>query len=293
MTVAGVGCNDDQQTAPTIVHVGTVAITKDDVKRAARSEREEVAHGRLSAEAARRRALRGLVQAAWIKQEAQRLAVPNASKETAADLLDAFHREAVRAERPLLKTSAVAYYKANKEQYRKPKSRFLDIVRTETRASAVAAKRALDNGRSWPEVVARYSRDPEARKARSGTTGLIEGEWTVPIGPAIFQAPLHQNVGPVQAEDGWAVFRVRSAYPGRQLSFAESREDVESFRLQARRHAIDVVNAGLIDRYKPATRCAPAIGLPECKDGPSMGPHLIADRTNLIIQGGTAYHSHG
>jgi parvulin-like peptidyl-prolyl isomerase len=98
------------------------------------------------------------------------------------------------------------------------------LIETKNRAAAEAARRELEEGRPWPEVVRAYSR----REETWDKAGVIPAPLVydgMPASEAVFATPAGEYTEPVPANDGirWHIYRVDKVVHGRTDSFEEAR----------------------------------------------------------------------
>jgi foldase protein PrsA len=156
------------------------------------------------------------------------------------------------------------YYRRNKAELVVPDRRDLHIVITPTRARAMAAKAALEDGRSWKSVATEYSvhisrqqggRVKDARKGPS-ETGL---------GATIFAAKRGELIGPVKDDDTWAVFVVRGIKPSYQPTLEQAQDEiVEHLRTAREKRALDAY----AEKYRDKTTCLAGYTISACGNGP-------------------------
>jgi foldase protein PrsA len=162
-----------------------------------------------------------------------------------------------------------AYYDKNKKRFAQPERRDLLVVLTKTKAKAEQAKRALDNGQSWKQVVKQYSID-EASKAQGGKLPAVaRGQNEKALDDAIFAARKGQVEGPVKTQFGWEVFEVTKITPASQQTLKESEETIRNLlRSQGQQKALDSFIKDFREDYKNDTDCADDFRVAECKNAP-------------------------
>jgi foldase protein PrsA len=162
-----------------------------------------------------------------------------------------------------------AYYDKNKKRFAQPERRDLLVVLTKTKAKADQAKKALDNGQSWKQVVKRYSID-EASKAQGGKLPAVsKGQNEKALDEAIFGARKGKVEGPVKTQFGWYVFEVQKVTPASQQSLEESKETIRNLlRSQGQQKALDSFIKDFRENYKDDTECADDYRVAECKNAP-------------------------
>jgi foldase protein PrsA len=161
------------------------------------------------------------------------------------------------------------YYDKNKKRFAQPERRDLLVVLTKTKAKADQAKKALEDGQSWKQVVKRYSID-EASKAQGGKLPAVsKGQNEKALDEAIFGARKGEIEGPAKTQFGWYVFEVRKVTPASQQSLEESKETIRNLlRSQGQQKALDSFIKDFRENYKDDTECADDYRVAECKNAP-------------------------
>jgi foldase protein PrsA len=161
------------------------------------------------------------------------------------------------------------YYEKNKQRFAQPERRDLLVVLTKTKAKAEQAKKALEDGQSWKQVVKKYSID-EASKAQGGKLPAVsKGQNEKAFDDAIFSASKGEIEGPVKTQFGWYVFEVQKVTPASQQSLEESRETIKNLlRSQGQQKALDTFIKNFREDYKDDTDCADDYRVAECKNAP-------------------------
>ena len=170
-----------------------------------------------------------------------------------------------------------AYYEKNKKRFAQPERRDLRVVLTKTEAKAEQAKKALESGDSFKQVVKKYSID-EASKSQGGRLPAVsEGQQEKAFDTAIFDAKKGEVEGPVKTQFGWYVFEVEKITKASQQTLEESKETIKNLlRSQRQQKAIDEFVKDFRQDYKDETDCADDYRVVECnnapKDGSDTGP---------------------
>jgi foldase protein PrsA len=162
-----------------------------------------------------------------------------------------------------------AYYEKNEKRFAQPERRDLLVVLTKTEAQADRAKNALQDGRSWKQVVKQYSID-EASKAQGGKQPAVtQGQQEKELDQAIFAARKGQLEGPIKTQFGWEVFEVEKITPASQQTLEESKETIRNLlRSQGQQKALDDFIKEFRENYKDDTDCADDYRVAECKNAP-------------------------
>ena len=164
-----------------------------------------------------------------------------------------------------------AYYNKNKKRFAQPERRDLLVVLTKTKAQAEKAKQALEDGKSWKQVVKQYSID-EASKAQGGKLpGVAKGQQEKALDDAIFAARKGEVRGPVKTQFGWQVFQVVKITPASQQSLDEAKGTIENLlRSQGQQKALDRFIKDFREQYKGDTKCADDFRVAECDNAPKQ-----------------------
>jgi foldase protein PrsA len=161
------------------------------------------------------------------------------------------------------------YYEKNEKRFAQPERRDLLVVLTKTEAQADRAKKALEDGQSWKQVVKQYSID-EASKAQGGKQPAVtQGQQEKELDEAIFAARKGELEGPVKTQFGWEVFEVEKITPASQQTLEESKETIRNLlRSQGQQKALDNFIKDFRENYKDDTDCADDYRVAECKNAP-------------------------
>jgi foldase protein PrsA len=161
------------------------------------------------------------------------------------------------------------YYEKNKKRFAQPERRDLRVVLTKTEAKAAAAKKALDGGDTWKQVVKQYSID-EASKAQQGRLPAVaQGQQEKPLDEAVFAAKKGQIEGPVKTQFGWYVFEVEKVTPASQQTLEQSKDTIKNLlRSERQQKTLDEWIKDFRERYKEETDCADDYRVAECKNAP-------------------------
>jgi foldase protein PrsA len=161
------------------------------------------------------------------------------------------------------------YYEKNKKRFAQPERRDLRVVLTKKKAKAEAAKKALENGASWKQVVKKYSID-EASKAQGGKLPAVsKGQQEKSLDEAVFSAKKGKLEGPVKTQFGWYVFEVEKITPASQQSLEQSKETIKNLlRSQRQQKTLDQWIKDFREEYQDNTACADDFRVAECKNAP-------------------------
>jgi foldase protein PrsA len=161
------------------------------------------------------------------------------------------------------------YYDKNKQRFAQPERRDLRVVLTRTEAKAEQARKALEDGDSWKQVVNKYSID-EASKAQAGLLPAVaEGQQDKALDTAVFDAKKGELDGPVKTQFGWYVFEVEKVTPASQQSLEESTDTIRNLlRSERQQKALDDFIKDFREEYKEETECADDFRVAECANAP-------------------------
>ena len=162
-----------------------------------------------------------------------------------------------------------SYYDKNKKRFAQPERRDLRVVLTKTEAKANEAKKALQSGDSFKQVVKKYSID-EASKSQNGLLPAVsQGQQEDAFDSAIFSAPKEKIRGPVKTQFGWYVFKVEKITKASQQTLDESKDTIKNLlRSKRQQKALDDFVKQFREDYKDKTQCADDYRVVECKNAP-------------------------
>ena len=114
------------------------------------------------------------------------------------------------------------YYQAHLSQFGTPETRNIRIVLAKDKATADAAKSALQSGQSWDAVAKKYSTDPTSKNKGGLLTGVAKGQEDQALDAAAFSASLNKLSGPVKGQFGYYVFEVQKITNATQQTLAQA-----------------------------------------------------------------------
>ena len=161
------------------------------------------------------------------------------------------------------------YYEKNKRRFAQPERRDLRVVLTKTEAKAEQARSALNDGESWKQVVKEYSID-EASKAQAGLLPAVaKGQQDKALDDAVFSAKKGELEGPVKTQFGWYVFEVSKITPASQQSLDQSKDTIRNLlRSERQQKALDQFVKDFREDYREQTECADDYRIEECSNAP-------------------------
>ena len=161
------------------------------------------------------------------------------------------------------------YYEKNKRRFAQPERRDLRVVLTKTEAKAEQARNALNDGQAWKKVVNQYSID-EASKAQAGLLPAVaKGQQDKALDDAVFSAKKGELEGPVKTQFGWYVFEVSKITPASQQSLDQSKDTIRNLlRSERQQKALDEFVKDFREDYREQTECADDYRIEECSNAP-------------------------
>jgi foldase protein PrsA len=173
------------------------------------------------------------------------------------------------------------YYDKNKKRFAQPERRDLRVVLTKTEAKADQARKALESGEPWSQVVKQYSID-EASKAQGGKLAAVaKGQQDKALEDAVFAASKGELEGPVKTQFGWYVFEVEKITPASQQSLEQSRDTIKNLlRSERQQKALDAAIKDFREEYKDKTNCSDDYRVGECKNAPKEETDTGASQSN-------------
>jgi foldase protein PrsA len=161
------------------------------------------------------------------------------------------------------------YYEKNKSRFAQPERRDLRVVLTKTEAKAEQARNALNDGQPWKQVVKEYSID-EASKAQGGLLPAVaKGQQDKALDDAVFDAKKGELEGPVKTQFGWYVFEVDKVTPASQQSLEQSKDTIRNLlRSERQQKTLDEWIKNFREDYREKTECADDYRIEECSNAP-------------------------
>ncbi|MGH2741556.1 MAG: peptidyl-prolyl cis-trans isomerase [Thermoleophilaceae bacterium] len=161
------------------------------------------------------------------------------------------------------------YYDKNKRRFAQPERRDLRVVLAKTESKADQARKALDDGGAWKQVVKQYSID-EASKAQGGVLPAVaKGQQDKALDDAVFAAKKGALEGPVKTQFGWYVFEVTKVTPASQQSLEQSKDTIRNLlRSERQQKALDEFVKSFREDYREKTECADDYRIEECSNSP-------------------------
>ena len=158
-----------------------------------------------------------------------------------------------------------AYYKAHMSTYGTPERRNLKIVLAKTKATALAAQKALKSGQSWTVVAKKYSTDPTTKDKGGVLPDVTKGQEEAALSNAAFAAPVNQLEGPIKTTFGYYLVEVTKIIPSTQKTLAQSTKTIKStLTSQASSAAEKIVEAAAQKSFKSQTHCKALYSMTDC-----------------------------
>jgi hypothetical protein len=296
------GCGGEGR-SPTIVEVGTSAITRAqfqrklsaDVAAYAKSRRapskaffdppafrvcaadERRSSHHATPEALRRRCahryksfklqtLDGMIEAEWIRQAAVRQHVDTGGA-SGDVVLATLEDRALRREPHATQAEIARYYRAHTDYLKQPERRTTIVIATDTEARAIAAKRHILRGASWKETAERYA----VTKSVSRIADQAPTEFSGHLRHTIFTARRGAVVGPIEDYSGWSIVSVVRVRPSFQMSLEQSAPFIRDFlEVNKDRYRHYEFQARFKTVSRNGTRCVGALIAPNCNNGPRV-----------------------
>lgn len=165
-----------------------------------------------------------------------------------------------------------AYYRERPEEFRRPESVVVRIIRTSDRARAEAALQAIRGGLSFEEAARRYHEDRQAAATGGERTSFVRGGIEPAVEQAVFGLQAGQVSTVVQQGPGFYVFKVEQRLDAANIPFEQARERIAA-RLQAskRSRLLSDLLVSLRDRAK-IVRYWPPPATPAPAPSPALTP---------------------
>ena len=162
------------------------------------------------------------------------------------------------------------YYNRNRQRFAQPEQRDVQIVLTRTRARAVQARQAIQDGQAWAAVARRYSTDQASKSQGGRLESVIPGQQEQALDRAVFDARRGQLVGPSRTQFGYYVFRVTRIVPGSQQSLAQVRDTIRRIlQSENQQRALQSFVRSFERKWKSQTNCRKGYVVSICKNAPT------------------------
>ena len=159
-----------------------------------------------------------------------------------------------------------AYYNSHQSQFGTPESLNLKLVLAKDQASAEAAKKALQSGKSWKTVAQQYSIDPTTKNNGGVLNGVTKQQADTALAGAAFSAPANKLLGPIKGQFGYYVFEVTHVTPGTQQSLAQATPLIkQQLTTQNQQNAQTAVDNKAKKDWLSQTTCRSGYAMADCK----------------------------
>ena len=159
-----------------------------------------------------------------------------------------------------------AFYNSHPSQFGTQETRNMKIVLAKDQADALAAKKALQSGQSWAEVVKKYSTDPTTKSTGGVLNGVNKQQEDAALSSAAFSAPVNKLMGPVKGQFGYYVFEVTKIKPATHQSLAEATPLIkQQLSSQAQTSAQTAVDNKAKSDWLSQTTCRAGYAMADCK----------------------------
>ncbi len=161
------------------------------------------------------------------------------------------------------------YYDKNKAQYTQPEMRDLRIVLTKTKAEAETAKKELDGGAKFADVVKEHSIDTITKKDGGKLQNVAKGQQEKALGDASFKAKKGEIVGPIKTETGYYVVQIDKITASKVVPFKDVKEQIKQQLTQTKpQEALTKWQTETLDAWKEKTNCRKGYIVDFCKNAP-------------------------
>ncbi len=161
------------------------------------------------------------------------------------------------------------YYDKNKAQYTQPEMRDLRIVLTKNESEAKEAKKELDGGATFTDVVKKHSIDTITKKDGGKLQNVAKGQQEKALADASFSAKKDEIVGPIKTETGYYVVRVDKVTASKLVPFKDVKEQIKQQLTQTKpQEALTKWQTETLDNWKEKTNCREGYVVDFCKNAP-------------------------
>lgn len=144
-----------------------------------------------------------------------------------------------------------AYYREHPEEFRRPESVVVRIIRVGDRARAEAALQAIRGGLSFEEAARRYHEDPRAAAVGGDRTTLVRGGTDPAVERAVFGLRAGEVSDLVQSGPIFSVYKVEQRLEAATTPFEQAREGLAArLRASKRSRALSDLVMGLRDKAR-------------------------------------------
>jgi hypothetical protein len=197
-------------------------------------------------------------------------------------LADGIFARIRRRQHPATRDQVAQYYERHKQQFTVPQGRNVRIVRTTTRAGALAAKREIQAGTSFAAAAKHLPSIAQPVRTRNALiVGLVPGFYSEKVlNEAIFKAQLGRVYGPVyvskpkiippEPASGYFVFEVVGIHPGHLRPLTEVGAEIARALTEHNKNTTlaDAVKA-FRQTWKARTDCIAGYVISSCRQAKS------------------------
>ncbi len=157
------------------------------------------------------------------------------------------------------------YYNENKSRFGVPEKRNVLIILTKTEAQALAAKKAIEGGKSFESEAKAVSVDPTSKANGGQLNEVVKGEEEKPLDEAIFTAKTNVLLGPVKTAFGYYILKVTSVKAGTQNSLKQVEATVkQQLTATQQQKALSNFVKEFKKKWMSKTECRPEYVVTDC-----------------------------
>ncbi len=158
------------------------------------------------------------------------------------------------------------FYDNNKARFGTPEKRSVEIILTKTEAEALAAKKEVEEGKSFSSVAKAKSTDPVSKANGGLLPEVVKGQEEKALDEAIFTSTVNKLGGPVKTPFGYYIYEVKTITPGNQKSLAQSKASIKQQLIATRQQtALAKFVKEFKKKWTAKTDCKPEYVVPDCK----------------------------
>lgn len=176
--------------------------------------------------------------------------------------------EEVKANQTISDKEIAKYFADHKKEFSQPASRDLRVVFNSSKSKAEAAKKELDGGTSWKDVVKKYSEDPASKNNEGRYPKVPQGQFEENLDKAIQSAKVGNIAGPVKTQFGYYVFTVEQTNPASQQKLTAVKDQIrQTLQAEKQQKAFDDFRKKFEAKWRDKTKCADDFKIALCKNG--------------------------
>jgi PPIC-type PPIASE domain/SurA-like N-terminal domain len=161
---------------------------------------------------------------------------------------------------------AQKYYNENKQRYGVPEHRNVQVILTKTEAQAKAAKKEIEEGKSFASVAKKVSIDPTSKAKGGYLPEVIKGAEEKNLDNALFSAKVNQLGGPLKTQFGYYIYEVLGIKPGTQQPFSKVEKSIkQTLATQQQQKALSVFIKDFKKKWQGKTDCRDGFVVADCK----------------------------